>query len=266
MTRNLLITVGLICGALSAPAAFGDTFKTFTNVGPGTTGLVTISNDGGATTVSGYAGAYAGHLGSQDINDFCVDLNHDIPFGTSYTADVSHNISDSSGSLTGSYYSGGLSSAMDSGYIPNYGGGFTSQQRADQVAYLIHTYGNINSENFGNSFDLNTNLAAVNLAIWDIENDGGDGISVGKVVGDAGTQTTYGSLVSNLEAEASAFKDSQFLDVKWIQAPVVTENGSGFQSFGYLAPVPEAGTMTIFGILLAGGAFRLRSAKKKQTA
>lgn len=265
MTRNLLITAGLIYGALSAPA-FGSTLKTFTNVGPGDTGIVTISNDGGATTVSGYAGAYQGNLDGHDINDFCVDLNHDVPFGTSYLADVSHNISDASGSLSGDYYNGGLSSAIDGGYIPNYGGGFTSQQRADQVAYLIHTYGNVNSENFGNSLDLNTNLAAVNLAIWDIENDGGDGISAGKVVGDAGTQATYGGLVSDLESQALAFKDTQFLDVKWIQAPVVTANGSGFQSFGYLAPVPEAGTITIFGILLAGGALRLRSAKKKQTA
>ena len=259
MTRNLFITLGLVCGALSAPA-FGDTF---TNVGPGHTGIVTISNDGGATSTSGYAGLYEGNLNGHDLNDFCVDLNHDIPFGTSYTADRSHLITDASGPQVGDYYNGGLSSAIDSGYIPTYGGSLTSQQRADEVGYLIHTYGNWHTDNFTNGSDLDTNLAAINVSIWDIENDGGDGISAGLVVGDGATIATYGSLISNFEAEASAHSGEQFGDVHWIEAPVAP---GGFQSFGYVQPVPEAGTMTLFGLLLAGGALRLRSAKKKQSA
>lgn len=252
-------------GAMSAPAFAGtssDTLVNFTNVSEGHSSLVTISGDGGASTVTGYAGRYVGKLGSQDINDFCVDLNHDIPFGTSYTADVSHNISDASGAQDGDYFNGGLSSALDNGYYsPSPGTGLSNQERANEVAFLIHNYGNSTSGSFNNGYDLTTNMTGVSLAIWDIEADGADGLGHGTMVADSGTTSTYGSLVDTLESQAYAHRSQQFLDVKWIQAPVAS---GGYQSFGYLAPVPEAGTVSLFGLLLAGGALRFRSLKKKQ--
>jgi hypothetical protein len=266
MTRNILIAAGLLFGAMSTQA-FADTFATFTNVAAGDSSIVTISGDGGAQTVTVWAGRYSGQLNGQDINDFCVDLNHDISFGTSYTADVSDNISDASGgeitTANGTYFNGGLSSALDSGYYQPVASPVTNQQRADEVAYLIHSYGNASASSFNNGYSLTSNLTAVSLSIWDIETDAGDGLTSGQVVTDSGTASTYGSLVNTFESDAAAHMNDQYLDVKWIQAPIAD---GGYQSFGYVAAVPESSTITIFAFMLAGGLLCLRTARKKRNA
>jgi len=247
-----------------AVPSFADTLANYTLTGAGNSNVATLSGDGGATTVTGYAGRYTGQLGGNDINVFCVDLNHDINFGQGYAADVSHSISDASGAQNGDYFNGGLASALDSGYYNPGPGPLTNQQRADEVGYLIHAYDNAKAANFHNSYDLTTNETAVSLSIWDIIADGGDGLTHGKMVSDAGTASTYGSLVSNLETQAQNYKNSQFLDVTWIQAPT----SGGLQGFGYtnyVAPVPEAGTVAIFGLMLIGGVLTLRT-RGKQTA
>lgn len=254
MKKHFLIAAGLLFGALAAPfaasRAFADTLETFTNVAAGDSNIVTLSGDGGNTWVEGWSGRYQGNLNGQDINDFCVDLNHDIYFGQSYTADVSYNVTDASGSQNGSYYQGGLSSALNSGYYSPVENSVTNQERADEVGYLVHSYGNATASTFNNGFSLSQNLTAVSLSIWDIETDGGDGLTSGSMLSDSGTASTYGSLVNTLETQATAHDNDQYLDVKWIQAPIA--NG-GYQSFAYLDAVPEAGTVVTFALMLAGG-------------
>lgn len=265
ITRNI-VPAGLLLGLLAAPAfaqAPGDVLQNFTLNDPGYSTDVNITTDG-SSVVNGYAGRYDGTLGSQDINVFCVDLNHDINFGQSYTADTSHNVTDAAGPQVGNYFNGGYASALNSGYYnPVQSGGPTNQQRADEIGYLVNTYDNATPASFNNGQDLTTNLTAVSLAIWDIANDGGDGMNSGNVqlVQGENDTATLDPLVNNLETQASAYENTQFLNVKWIQAPIAS---GGFQSFAYVAPVPEAGTMAIFGILLAGGALGLRAMKKKR--
>lgn len=238
-----------------------DTLESFTLTGPGNSNVVQVSGDGGASSISGYAGRYQGQLAGQDINVFCVDLNHDINFGQGYQADVSHGVTDSSGSLDGQYFNGGLSSGLNSGYYQaSTGTGLSNQQRADEVGYLIHNYDNATAASFHDGYDLTTNLTAVSLAIWDIESDGGDGLSSGSMVTDSGTASTYGGLVNQLEHNASAYDNSQFLDVRWIQSPIA--NGNSMQSFAYAAPVPEAKTGVIFALLIIAGLALLTARRK----
>lgn len=277
MTRNLLIASALLLGIMSTPS-LADTLENFTYTGLKSGGLVNASNDGGVTSGIGDAGVGAGVLGSQDINVFCVDFDRDINDGQSYTADVSYNVTDAAGAQSGNYFAGGLASALNApdsnnttgNYIQNTPSSVTSQQRADEVAYLVHTYDNAGNGAFGNDGKtLGTNMAAVQLSIWDIETDGGDGLSKGLFLGqDSTTVTTYGSLVNTLETQAADHENDQYLDVKWIQSPYGANpaDPTTYQSFAYCLPVPEASTVAIFAIMLAGGLLCLRTAKKQQTA
>ena len=220
-------------------------------------------------TVNGentYAGRYDGTLDGVQENIFCVDLYHNIGLGQGYTADTSQSVAAASGPQVGNYYQGGVASALDSGsYKPAAGPG-TDQQRANEVAFLIHDYGNATAATFAGggsgSSDETSNLAAIGLSIWKIEGDGGGSLASGTVTADSGTQSNLGNLVTYYEDQAAAHENTQYLDVKWIQAPVGT-----YQSFAYesgaggsplVAPVPEASTMVMFGVLSLGGVILLR--------
>jgi hypothetical protein len=262
----------LLGGALSASA------QTFTFLGDlSDSKVVTVTSDGGATSMNGYAGRYKAQLGSGPVtNIFCVDINHEIHVGDTFAANTQYNITSPAGAFGGGYYSGGFASALTNGDIATLT--FTqATARAGEVAFLADHY--LNAVSFdGSSGSTNNvdNFAALNMSIWDIVEDGGDGLTMGQVqVGssDAGSSdaAAYGSLVGYYENQAASHTDYTSNTAGWIQAPE-QPLGTHFQDYVYEKPlttphgnpqaVPEP-SLTAFGgcLSLVAGAFWLRRRK-----
>ncbi len=257
--------VALVLGGGSAARA-----QTFTFVGAGDSKVVTVSDNGGASFLSGYAGRYQGQLGSgPNIGIFCVDLSHEIHSGDTYAANTQYQITSPAGSLSGRYYQGGLSSALTSGDLA----AVTLTQattRSSEVAYLADSF--LTATNFSGasgSTDLTTNLTAINLGIWDIVTDGGDGLTSGQMQAGAGDAAAYGGLVSFYEGLAANHASYASSTATWIQAPQQTP-GQHLQDYVYEKPtpnpqaVPEPGMPTFLGCLgLVMGGLWLRRRQRK---
>jgi len=235
--------------------------STFTLVGTGNSDTMNISYNGGASYEDGYVGEYTGSLNGTTTNVFCTDISNDINVGQSYAANTSSMVTDAAGALSGGYYSGGLASAMNAN---DYGalfpsGSLTASQRASEVAWLADTYLGATASTFASgasgSTSLNDNMAGVSLSIWDIVQDGGDGLNKGSVVTESSTQAAMGGLVSYYEAQASAHSNFSSDVVEWIQAPR-SADGSHAQDFLAVVPnvvaAPEP-SVWMTGLTLAGG-------------
>jgi len=226
--------------------------------------VVTLTQDGGKTSFQGYAGRYKGQLGSAPVNVFCVDIGHEIHVGDSYAADTQYDITSRAGALNGGYYGGGLASALTSGDIAS----LTLTQangRASEVAYLADNY--LNAASFSGasgSTDTGANLTGLGLSVWDILQDGGDGLAAGRVQTGASDAGAYGGLVSYYEALASAHAGDASQTAAWAQAPLDAA-GRHLQDYVYERPVaapaavPEPGIVTFLSSLgLVAGGFGLR--------
>jgi hypothetical protein len=219
--------------------------------------IVSISTDGGADYFSAYAGAYKGQLDNGTIfNVFCTDATHDIAGGDTYLADTSHKVTDAAGPLVGSYYNGGLASALTSSDYKT-SGSLGSSSRAGEIAFLSDTYLNATAATFNNGHSLQDNLAAVNLSIWDIAQNGGNGLTTGTFQ----AQGFDSALVDSFEAQAAAYTDDASSTAQWIQAPV-DANGSHAQDF--VAVVPEPATLPLLLVGLSGLGFW--AAKRRRSA
>ena len=256
----------LLGGALSASA------QTFTFLGDlSDSKVVTVTSDGGATSLNGYAGRYKAQLGSGPVtNIFCVDINHDIHVGDTFTPNTQYNITSPAGAFSGGYYSGGFASALTNGDIASLT--FTqATARAGEVAFLADNY--LNAVSFdGSSGSTNTvdNFAALNMSLWDIVEDGGDGLTAGQVQAGSSDAAAYGSLVGYYENQAASHTDYTSNTAGWIQAPE-QPLGTHFQDYVYEKPltshdnpqpVPEP-SFTAFAscLSLVAGAFWLRRRK-----
>lgn len=248
-----------------ASAAHAQTFS-FIGATPGSQ-VVTVSTDGGADYEEGYAGRYQGQLNGEAVNIFCVDVTHPIHAGDSYTANTSYHITDAAGPLSGGYYQGGLASAITSNDLGSVN--VTVAQaaaRSSEVAWLADNY--LNATSFSNGINTNVtdNLTAINLSIWDIVRDGGDGLSAGQLL--AEDTGSYGGLVSYYEGLAGAQTGYQSSTATWIQAPQ-SANGTHLQDYVYStngAPaVPEPGVPTMLaclGVVIAGLSLRRKMQAK----
>ncbi len=179
-----LLALSLMTACSQGAFAYGT--QTFTFLGYGNPGIigtnVTISLDGSSRAV--YAGRYLGKFNdSPAFNIFCVDVRHTINWNASFTTLVTLGRTMDPAypwqPATGFYENGpqgapgGLASALtEADYKPVFSpGSLNVTQRSRAVAWLGSTY-------------LSANLtaqqaAAIQLAIWDIVQDGGDGLAAG---------------------------------------------------------------------------------------
>ncbi len=232
--------------------------------------VVTLTEDGGKTSFQGYAGRYKGQLGSgPTTNVFCVDIGHEIHVGDTYAANTQYDITSAAGSLGGGYYSGGLASALTNGDIASVT--LTeANRRASEVAFLADNYLNATSfSGASGSTDLGNNLTGLGLSVWDILQDGGNGLGAGQVQTGTSDAGAYGGLVSYYECLAAAHTGYTSRTAGWVQAPQ-TAPGQHMQDYVYEKPispqaVPEPG-MTAFlsSLSLVAGGFWLR--RKRQVS
>lgn len=259
-----LAGAALVLGAASASPAQTQTF-TFSSDLSGAK-VVTLTQDGGKTSAQVYAGRYKGQLGAAPtMNVFCVDAGHEIHVGDSYAADTQYNITSAAGALNGPYYGGGLASALTSGDIASVS--LTQANgRAGEVAYLADNY--LNAAGFSGasgSTDAGANLTGLGLSVWDILQDGGDGLSAGSLRTATSDAGAYGSLVNYYEALASAHSGYTSRTAAWMQSP---QDGAGghLQDYVYERPgaaspaaVPEPGAPVVLSsLVLVAGGFWLR--------
>ena len=256
------VLVAILGGTGSAHAQT----QTFSFVGalPGSQGVY-VSSDGGKTYEDAYTGRYHATLNGAPINIFCVDISHDIHNGDTYAANTQYHITDAAGPLSGSYYKGGLASAITTNDLGSVT--VTAPQaaaRASEVAWLADNY--LNASAFTGVTDTNSvdNLTAVNLSIWDIVRDGGDGISSGQVQA-TNLNSSLSGLVSYYEGLAGGETTYQSATATWIQAPE-SASGGHMQDYVYekpatpgVQPVPEPGVPTMLlclGLVVGGVALR----------
>lgn len=238
-----------------------------------------IENGGAAQSVS--TGRYHVTLGTGPvINAWCTDESHNINFDGSYQADITHHVSDASGALSGpssgQYYQGGLSSALNAGdYVSPAPTSAQATARADEVAFLIDAFTNSTAVTFSNSSidtNLKDNLAAIQLSIWDIVQDGGDGLASGTFQSNLSKGDKRNLLVGYYESIASQNSSYTSDTSTWIQAPVTS--GKHLQDFATsstpgqirVADVPEPGSFAMIAGLCVSGtglAFRRRTRARK---
>jgi hypothetical protein len=215
-----ILGIGIIATLASSTA---QAYQTFT--------LLADSSNAVGMTVSGEntaAGRYFGQFDNGPIfNVFCIDLHHNIGWGDGYTPDTSFTITDPSGPLVNGYYQGGYVSAETPQDFNPTPGGPTNTQRASEIAWIVDNYTNTSNTTFANmglhglSTDTNTNLAAIGFSIWDISEDGGNGVSTGQVYMDSvANQASYASLVSYYEKLAALHVFYKSNNATWVQAPV----------------------------------------------
>jgi hypothetical protein len=261
----------IILGGAKDALAQTQTFS-FSGALPGSQ-VVKVSSDGGSSYEQGYAGRYHGTLAGDPINIFCVDISHVIHTSDTYMANTQYHITDAKGSLNGSYYAGGLASAITTNDLGSVTvTGIEASHRASQVAWLADNYLNAASFSGSGDTDLTNNLTAVSLSIWDIVRDGGNGLTSGQV--QAKNLGSLGSLVSYYEALAGNQTAYQSGTAMWIQAPL-SESGDHLQDYVYVKgghstrtpqPVPEPGVPTMLLCLgLVAGAVVV-SRKRRMTA
>jgi len=208
-----------------------------------------VSLNGGASflgplSVGVYEGTLSGEPTLGNIEMFCVDIRHDI--GTPFeTLALLGDIIDPAESLIGSYYQdasghgGGMASAMNpSDYnptLPGTGAFDTVAKRVAAVSYLAGKY--LNS-----AFPKET-LSRVQMAIWDIVQDGGDGANQGNVQ----AKDTSDNFVDISAILTEAAGQTGAAGPRWIQAPRVGGNPDNhFQDLVYLPPPPVQICGTVF--------------------
>jgi len=227
---------------VAASASFAGT-RQFQVVDWGQYEIVTINN-GGAGMGSAYNGqAAVGRFNGKFLDNneavrmFCVDARHfdGSPF-TTLDANSIPLVSDAATAFdtTERFYKGddygGVASALtQQDYIPTAGtvpSAAAAATRASKAAFLVDKYGN-------GTYSTHR-LAAVQVAIWDILQDGGDGLAAGTFTATF-DNTEYGYVMSDVANVTSSYKGNAI----WIEAQRTTA-GAGYhvQDWAY-SPIPE---------------------------
>lgn len=257
-------------------AASADTTASFTFLGAvsGSSASVGISENSGQSFLTAPAGIYSGDLGGKTVNLYCVDVNHDVSDGDKFTVDASQLITAAASTNTTTingdkYYQGGLASALTSSdFNPANKSSLSYSSRASEVAWLADNFQNLKTfSGASGSTSLATNQVAVNSAIWDIVQDGGDSVSKGSVQLSSSSTTNYSKYVSYYESLAAQHTTYSSTTAYFVQSPLNVKSSDGtahYQDFVYSTalPTPEAGTGIALGVLFFGALllFRRRSA------
>ena len=225
--------------------------------------VVSISSNNGTLYNSVSTGRYKVTFnGGAAVNGWCTDILHGISFGGGYTANVAFQGTAPIGTLnvnTNGYYQGGLASAIGNGDFtpvstPPAAGALA---RAASASWLADTFLNTTSFTLAaGSADKNVNLSAIQVAIWDIVQDGGNGVGTGQGVilidpSAAYANSTFAEMVtavSYYEGQAASHTTYTNSQVNFIQAPT-SQSGGVFthnQDFLAKASVPEPGAVTLF--------------------
>lgn len=279
--------LAIVLSAGSARANGPDDLLDFKFLNVGSALGVTISTDSGAHTESTSAGFYNAQLENKSATDqftavqvLCTDARHNIGVPDSYDTLVSLGTVSLSpaGTLIQEIYNSkyyyeagfgggaGLVSAINSNDYTPQSGLLTSQERANEVAYLVDYLSNP-----ANSIDTN-HAAAGQLAIWDIVQDGGDGVTNGSFRASGTNVTAVASLISGYETAAQAFKSTTNSYSVWIESGRTnavnnSQTGDHLQDFAFRSssPIPEASTLIGFGSLVGiGGLGLLRNKRTKK--
>jgi hypothetical protein len=261
----LTLTLGLAGSANASPT------QTFSFLGgkSGKTIQAKVSTDSGGSFSGLFGvGVYRGTLSNVvgELELFCTDLHHAVgsPFTT--LAMLGKIVDPAEALSAQGYYDdgvgsgGGLYSAMTAAdYDPQAVGGLvpfsTVAERVNAVAYLVHAYLNSGASK--------ETLGKVQLAIWDIVNDGGDGASAGAFQAKDGADVAFD--LSAILTEASGWKGFAVRRPEWIQAPRLGDPpkpSDHVQDFAY-DPVPEPAFYQMAALLTLGGLGLLRRRGKK---
>ena len=235
---NAGLGLALLGGFCAAPVARADTpfqFLTGNTDRAGTAWITTNGSQLTPTYENVYAGQYQIQLGSgstaRTLYTYCVDVQHDIFEGDQTTATLKDFTAPASGFATADYNHAS----------PTH----TKQQNAEAVAYLLDTYLN-HTISTAKSVD-------VGLSIWDIVNDGGDGLTQGdlRALVSAPILTDVSGLIQEAythQAQAATI---------WVSNPKLnTPGNTRYQDYGLHAtdyPIPEASTRLSLGALLGMG-------------
>lgn len=246
----LQLRYSAFCGLLAIAAGFtfsasraqANVILTFEGVEPGTN-AVNLSGNGGASYEDVYSGVYLSRVKTTTHPIFCVDFNHEVVDGQQYDVDAQYLATAAPGPLVNGYYQGGLASVLVAG---DYGPVLSVQaaeERASEVTWLGANYLTVSQNYFDTDASGDTsytdNETGISLSIWDIMQDGGDGIysGEGSIVADSSAQTAYGSLVTYYEAQAAQHTDYTNNYIHWEQAPM--SNGTHSQEFIGVLPEPS---------------------------
>lgn len=260
----------LACAALMIAATDATQAGTqqFTVIGAELTRDLHINNGGagvgnpynGTARVGRYTGKFADGTA---VTMFCVDARHfdGTPFTTLDAASIPL-VSDGATAYnaTARFYEangvyGGIASALTKDdYIPTNGivpSAADAALRASQVAYLVDKWGNATFATVNAGRD---QMAAVQLAIWDILQDGGDGMQLGSFMSNA---NSYYAAVNAVLADASSIDSSYVGSAIWIEAQRGATAGAHVQDWAY-TPVPEPVFMQMGALVGLSGAGLLR--------
>jgi hypothetical protein len=267
---GLILATGIGLALTVRRPAQALSLRTFTLLNDSSqTQTVNMSDNGGATFGDFSAGRYLGSFdGGPAFYIFCIDASHVINYGNSYSALTAFKVTDAAAPLTsvlgGNYYLGGLSSALTDGDFTTTDA-TSALHRSDEAAWLIDQYLNATAATFAGgasgSTNLVTNLAAVQLSIWDIIQDGGDGLGTGSFRTNGAAQTTYGSMVGYYETLAAGHSSYVTPNAIWIQS---SESPLGTHAQDFATNTPEPDSLAIFvGLSISGAGFFMGKRRRK---
>ncbi len=260
--NKVLVSAGLLSLVAVAPVK-AQTLRSFVLVNDQSeVSSINVSENSGSTFQNVNAGRYKGTLNGVQVNIECNDLTHGINFGSGYTANVQYNITSPAGTISSSYYQGGLASVLMNGDYTTVSTP-EANKRASEHAWLIDNFINSTAATYAGgasgSTNLNVNLAAFQLAIWDINQDGGDGMSAGNLQLGA-SSASYATEVNYFETLAAAHQTYSSTNDTFIQGP---STGIGAHAQFFSAVVPEPSTYAMMAGMAIAGAAMLRKRSRR---
>jgi len=266
MKRVVAIATVLAFGVLMATAAGAQSTVKFTVLGADKTVNLHINNGGDGVGNPYNSTAIVGRFKGQFENGkavymFCVDARHfeGSPFQTldattiPLVTDTATGFNATEGFYKDNTYGGVASAMTKADYIPTAGtvpDAASAATRASQAAYLVDKWVNSITAT-------NVDFAKVQLAIWDILQDGGDGLAAGSFT------STSGYDISAILTDASSITSSYTGSAIWIEAQrqgTPRTAGNHVQDWAYSCPVPEPVFLQFGAMMGLGGVgvFRLR--------
>jgi len=197
---------------------------------------VHITYNNGTSNENALAGAYNIQIGTTVTTGFCTAVRNNITNNDSTNSATYWNDINSSPLTSVSY------NAVNNSH---------SQIQNEQAAAWV-------TKNYLHGSSTDQTSAA--LAIWDIINDGGDGVTVGnfRILSDSSSYQLGAQSIIDL-----AYGHGNVTNVAWEQTPKdSTADGAKYQDFA-IDPIPEPAFYQMGAFLTGGGLLALRLRKRK---